>query len=101
MDVDASLNHVFFPYAGVISVVAVYADGNVIEMATIAREGFAGVQAFSLVRQAFGINSGQRGDDAARHVRSRDEVDFIRSPNYWVCSGRVLRTQSRSWRTPV
>jgi CRP-like cAMP-binding protein len=46
LDVDASLDHVFFPNSGVISVVAVYADGNVIEMATIGREGFAGVQAF-------------------------------------------------------
>jgi CRP-like cAMP-binding protein len=46
LDVDASLDHVFFPNSGVISVVAVYSDGNVIEMATIGREGFAGVQAF-------------------------------------------------------
>jgi CRP-like cAMP-binding protein len=45
LDVDASLDHVFFPNSGVISVVAVYADGNVIEMATIGREGFTGVQA--------------------------------------------------------
>jgi CRP-like cAMP-binding protein len=46
LDVDASLDHVFFPNSGVISIVAVYSDGNVIEMATIGREGFAGVQAF-------------------------------------------------------
>jgi CRP-like cAMP-binding protein len=45
-DVDDTIDHVFFPDSGVISVVAVYADGNVIEMATIGREGFAGVQAF-------------------------------------------------------
>jgi CRP-like cAMP-binding protein len=45
LDIDASLDHVFFPNSGVISVVAVYADGNVIEMATIGREGFVGVQA--------------------------------------------------------
>jgi len=45
-DVDASIDHVFFPNSGVISVVAVYADGNVIEMATIGREGCAEVQAF-------------------------------------------------------
>ena len=44
---DALLDHVFFPNSGVISVVAVYTDGNVIEMATIGREGCAGgVQAF-------------------------------------------------------
>jgi hypothetical protein len=34
-----------FPDSGVVSVVAVYADGSVIEMATIGREGFTAVQA--------------------------------------------------------
>src|SRR5450755_1089417 len=34
MDADSSLDHVFFPDSGVVSVVAVYADGSVIEMAT-------------------------------------------------------------------
>jgi hypothetical protein len=34
MDADSSLDHVFFPDGGVVSVVAVYADGSVIEMAT-------------------------------------------------------------------
>jgi CRP-like cAMP-binding protein len=52
LDVDASLDHVFFPHSGVISVVALYADGNVIEMATIGREGFAGVQAFFGARRS-------------------------------------------------
>src|ERR1700716_4433789 len=45
MDADSSLDHVFFPDSGVVSVVAVYADGSVIEMATIGREGCTGVQA--------------------------------------------------------
>jgi CRP-like cAMP-binding protein len=36
---------VFFPESGVVSVVAVYADGKVIEMATIGREGCTEVQA--------------------------------------------------------
>jgi CRP-like cAMP-binding protein len=45
IDADSSLHHVFFPDSGVISVVAVYADGSVIEMATIGREGCTGVQA--------------------------------------------------------
>src|ERR1700686_992608 len=35
MDADSALDHVFFPDSGVISVLAVYADGGVIEMATI------------------------------------------------------------------
>jgi CRP-like cAMP-binding protein len=45
MNADSSLDHVFFPDSGVISVVAVYADGSIIEMATIGREGCTGVQA--------------------------------------------------------
>jgi CRP-like cAMP-binding protein len=45
MDADSSLDHVYFPDGGVISVLAVYADGSVIEMATIGREGCTGVQA--------------------------------------------------------
>jgi CRP-like cAMP-binding protein len=46
LDADSSLDHVFFPESGVVSVVAVYADGSVIEMATIGREGCTGMQAF-------------------------------------------------------
>jgi CRP-like cAMP-binding protein len=45
MDADSSLDHVFFPDSGVVSVVSVYPDGSIIEMATIGREGFADVQA--------------------------------------------------------
>src|SRR5580700_6797442 len=45
MDADSSLDHVFFPDSGVVSVVAVYADGSIIEMATIGREGYTPVQA--------------------------------------------------------
>jgi hypothetical protein len=45
MNADSSLDHVFFPDSGVVSVVAVYADGSIIEMATIGREGCSGVQA--------------------------------------------------------
>jgi two-component sensor histidine kinase/CRP-like cAMP-binding protein len=45
VDADSALNHVFFSDSGVVSVVAVYADGSIIEMATIGREGCSGVQA--------------------------------------------------------
>jgi CRP-like cAMP-binding protein len=45
MDADSPLDHVFFPDSGVVSVVAVYADGNIIEMATIGREGCTAIQA--------------------------------------------------------
>src|ERR1700730_352314 len=46
MDADSSLDHVYFPDSGVVSVVAVYAEGSVIEMATIGREGCTGMQAY-------------------------------------------------------
>lgn len=45
MDADSSLDHVFFPDSGVVSVLAAYADGSVIEMATVGREGCTSVQA--------------------------------------------------------
>jgi len=45
MDADSPLDHVFYPDSGVVSVVAVYADGSIIEMATIGREGCTSVQA--------------------------------------------------------
>src|ERR1700730_566296 len=45
IDDDSSLDHVYFPDSGVVSVVAVYSDGSIIEMATIGREGCTAVQA--------------------------------------------------------
>jgi CRP-like cAMP-binding protein len=45
MDADSSLDHVYFPDSGVISIVAVYPNGSIIEMATIRREGSTGAQA--------------------------------------------------------
>ena len=45
LDADSPIDEVFFPESGVISAVAVYADGSIIEMATIGREGCAPVQA--------------------------------------------------------
>ena len=43
IDVDSALDYVFFPDSGVISMVAVYANGDMIEMATIGREGCTGI----------------------------------------------------------
>lgn len=43
-DIEAPLSHVHFPEAGVISVLATYANGDTIEMATIGREGLTGVE---------------------------------------------------------
>src|SRR6202045_4291765 len=45
MDADSPLDQVYFPDSGVVSAVAVYADGSIIEMATIGREGCTAVQA--------------------------------------------------------
>ena len=45
LNADSALDHIYFPNGGVVSVVAVYADGSIIEMATIGREGCSGVQA--------------------------------------------------------
>jgi CRP-like cAMP-binding protein len=45
LDADGSLEDVFFPDSGVVSVVAVYGDGSIIEMATVGREGCTGFQA--------------------------------------------------------
>jgi CRP-like cAMP-binding protein len=52
MNADSPLSHVFFPDSGVVSVVAVYSDGTVIEMATIGREGCTGVQAIHGAKRA-------------------------------------------------
>jgi CRP-like cAMP-binding protein len=45
IDADGPLDYIFFPDSGVISMVAVYANGDMIEMATIGREGCSGLQA--------------------------------------------------------
>ena len=45
IEANSSLDHIFFPDSGVVSAVAVYPDGRVIEMATIGREGCTGMQA--------------------------------------------------------
>jgi CRP-like cAMP-binding protein len=45
LDADSILDDVFFPDSGVVSVVALYEDGSIIEMATIGREGCTGFQA--------------------------------------------------------
>ena len=45
IDAEGPLDEIYFPESGVISIVAVYADGSIIEMATIGREGCTGLQA--------------------------------------------------------
>jgi CRP-like cAMP-binding protein len=51
-DVENTLQHVYFPDSGVVSVVAVYEDGSIIEMATIGREGCTGFQSILGARES-------------------------------------------------
>jgi CRP-like cAMP-binding protein len=45
IEADTRIHHIFFPDNCIISVVAVYSNGDIIEMATIGREGATGFQA--------------------------------------------------------
>ena len=84
MDADSSLDHVFFPDSGVVSVVAVYANGSVIEMATIGREGCTGMQAFfgaktSSVRLLVQIPGGAAKMSRAAFARAMDSMPSFRN----------------------
>ena len=70
MDAGSSLDHVFFPNSGVVSVVAVYEDGSIIEMATIGREGCTGVQAAFGAKNPSGRFLVQIPGDAAKMSRT-------------------------------
>jgi CRP-like cAMP-binding protein len=82
LDVDASLDHVLFPNSGVISVVAVYADGNVIEMATIGREGCTGVQTFFGARRSSGRLLVQIPGSAAKMSRAAFDRAMKSMPSF-------------------
>jgi CRP-like cAMP-binding protein len=87
MDADSSLHHVFFPDSGVVSVVAVYADGSIIEMATIGREGCTGVQAMfgaksSSVRLLVQIPGSATKMSRAAFTRAMDSMPAFRSLMY-------------------
>jgi CRP-like cAMP-binding protein len=84
MDADSSLAHVYFPDSGVVSVVAVYADGSIIEMATIGREGCTGVQAVfgaksSSVRLLVQIPGSATKMSRAAFARAMDSIPSFRS----------------------
>jgi CRP-like cAMP-binding protein len=84
MDADSSLDHVFFPDSGVVSVVAVYSDGSVIEMATIGREGCTGVQAVfgaktSSVRLLVQIPGGAAKMSRAAFARAMESIPSFRN----------------------
>ena len=77
MDADSSLDNVFFPDSGVVSVVAVYADGSIIEMATIGREGCSGVQAILGAKRSSVQLLVGRYEDVARNVYVGNAVNAI------------------------
>ena len=87
MDADSALNYVFFPDIGVVSVVAVYADGSIIEMATIGREGCSAVQAVfgaknSSVRLLVQIPGGATKMSRAAFMRAMESMPHFRSLMY-------------------
>jgi CRP-like cAMP-binding protein len=83
MDADSPLGHVFFPDSGVVSVVAVYANGSVIEMATIGREGCTGMQAIfgaksSSVRLLVQIPGSAAKMSSAAFTRAMESIPSFR-----------------------
>ena len=87
MDADSSLDHVFFPDSGVVSAVAVYADGSIIEMATIGREGCTAVQAvfgakISSVRLLVQIPGGAAKMSRAGFTRAMETMPSFRDLMY-------------------
>jgi CRP-like cAMP-binding protein len=87
MDADSALNYVFFPDIGVVSVVSVYADGSIIEMATIGREGCSAVQAVfgaksSSVRLLVQIPGGATKMSRAAFMRAMESMPHFRSLMY-------------------
>ncbi len=87
MDADSPLNHLFFPNSGVVSVVAVYADGKIIEMATIGREGCTSVQAIfgaesSSVRLLVQIPGGATRMSRPAFTRAMGSMPSFRSLMY-------------------
>src|SRR6266849_492625 len=87
MDADSPLDHVFFPDSGIVSAVAVYADGSIIEMATIGREGCTAVQAVlgaksSSVRLLVQIPGGAAKMSRAAFTRAMGSMPSFRNLMY-------------------
>jgi hypothetical protein len=92
LDADNRSDHVFFPDNCIISVVAVYVNGDIIEMATIGREGFTGFQAtFGVKMSAVRFlvqGSRKHNKTVARRVYARHGFDaFIPQTHVRVRSG--------------
>src|ERR1700723_1529180 len=84
MNADSSLDHLFFPDSGVVSVVAVYTGRRLIEMATGRREGFTGVQAIfgakrSSVQLLVQIPGSAAKISRAAFTRAMDSMPSFRS----------------------
>jgi len=87
VDADGPLDHIFFPDSSVISAVAVYADGSIIEMATIGREGCTAVQAIvgaerSSVRLLVQIPGGAAKMSRAAFARAMESMPSFRALMY-------------------
>src|SRR5580704_892326 len=87
MDADSPLDHVFFPDTGVVSVVAVYADGSIIEAATIGREGCTSLQVIfgatsSSVRLLVQIPGGATRMPRAAFTRAMESIPSFHSLMY-------------------
>jgi CRP-like cAMP-binding protein len=82
MDADSTLDHVFFPDSGVVSVVAVYANGSVIEMATIGREGCTGVQAVFGAKSSSSRLLVQIPGSAAKMSRAAFQLSMENMPSF-------------------
>ena len=95
VDADSPLDHIFFPDSGVVSVVAVYAGGRVIEMATIGREGCTGMQAFFGAKvffyKVFGPDLRECSQNVARSFRPRDAVNTVIPKSYVRVHPRISR----------
>ncbi len=87
MDADSPLDRVFFPDSGVVSVVAVYSDGSIIEVANIGREGCTDVQAVfgaknSSVRLLVQIPGGAATMSRAAFTRAMASMPAFRTLMY-------------------
>ena len=87
MDADSSLDQIFFPDSGVVSAVAVYADGSIIEMATIGREGCTAVQAVlgaesSSIRLLVQLPGGAAKMSRAAFTQAMESMPSFRSLMY-------------------
>src|SRR3984893_8226814 len=87
MDADSSLDQVYFPNSGVVSAVAVYADGTIIEMATIGREGCTAVQAIlgaesSSIRLLVQLPGGAAKMSRAAFTQAMGEMPSFRNLMY-------------------